>query len=285
MRVDRAEGAGEQARQRVGKVALATFALQAPALLLVALGPQVALRDPATVLGLARGAAVAVLVAAVATRPAARAAASLYYTLVLTTGLALLRAYHVPLDAQVGESALAAWGDVMPVLKRAAPTLAATFVVVLAVQWLLLAAAAPATRRARELFASPGRVALGTIAVAISFVFAPVARSTAETRVFDLVRLARRRPPERAAAGAVSVPPLTPTTREPPSVLVILGESVRASDWCQGPGEPCPSSPRVHARTPTRIPFEMRSIASYTAVSFAALTTGRTQEVAKAELA
>lgn len=284
MRVDRVEGAGKQARQRAGKVALATFALQAPALLLVALGPQVALRDPATVLGLARGAAIAVLVAAVSARPAARAAASLYYTFILTAGLALLRAYHVPLDAQVGESALAAWGDVMPVLKRAAPTLGATFVVVLAVQWLLLGAAAPATRRARELLASPSRAALAAVVVAISFAFAPVSRSTAETRVFDLVRLARRDHPDRAR-GAVSLPPLTPTTHEPPSVLVILGESVRASDWCEGPGEPCPSSPRVHARTPTRIPFEMRAIASYTAVSFAALTTGRTQEVPKAELA
>ena len=283
----RAAPGREQARAVVAWLALGLFALQTPALLALALGREVALRDAAAVLALGRGAAVGAVVAAIAIRKVPRALAAFYWTVVVTASLALLRAYHVPLDAQVGESTLAAWADVRPVLWRAAPTLAITFVLVHAVELALLWAAAPAAARIGRALADRRRAAAAAVAFGLTFVAAPVASSTAEVRVFDLARLVGRRRAEAATRGpgpAVTLPPLVARHAAPPSVLVVLTESVRASDWCDDPKAPCPMSPRVHARTAGRIPLEMRAIASYTAVSFAALTTGRTQEAPKAEL-
>lgn len=283
----RAASGREQARAAIAWVALGLFALQTPALLVLALGREVALRDAASLLALGRGVVIGAVVAALATKRLPRAIAAFYWTIVVTASLALLRAYHVPLDAQVGESALAAWADVRPVLSRAAPTLAVTFVVVHALELALLWAAAPAAARIAGALADRRRAAGAAIALALTFVVAPVASSTAEVRVFDLARLVGRGRAEaatRGAGAAVTLPPLVSRRRAPPSVLVILTESVRASDWCKDPGAPCPMSPKVHARAAGRIPLEMRSIASYTAVSFAALTTGRTQEAPKTEL-
>jgi hypothetical protein len=61
--------------------------------------------------------------------------------------------------------------------------------------------------------------------------------------------------------------------------LLVLTESVRATSYCSDPDAPCAFSPEVNAMFPARVPLrQMRSLASYTALSVSALLTGMTQE-------
>jgi glucan phosphoethanolaminetransferase (alkaline phosphatase superfamily) len=65
-----------------------------------------------------------------------------------------------------------------------------------------------------------------------------------------------------------------------PSVLFIITESVRASDYCPTAGGRCAVAPEVAALVPSRISFgEMRSVSSYTAVSIAAILSGAVPSV------
>src|SRR6185312_4916422 len=75
-----------------------------------------------------------------------------------------------------------------------------------------------------------------------------------------------------------ALPPLASRRARVPSVLFILSESVRASDFCGDPAAPCPLSPEIAAALPGRVPLlEMRSAASYTAISMSILLSGMAQ--------
>jgi glucan phosphoethanolaminetransferase (alkaline phosphatase superfamily) len=75
-----------------------------------------------------------------------------------------------------------------------------------------------------------------------------------------------------SSLARAALPPLTPSRARAPNVLVLLTESVRASDF----GEE--TAPDIHAVLGAGVRFsEMRAVASYTALSLSALLTGLPQ--------
>ena len=69
-----------------------------------------------------------------------------------------------------------------------------------------------------------------------------------------------------------------PSNRELPDILVVITESVRATDFCSAPASTCPTAPELNAFAPDRIGFtELRSLASYTTIAVGALLSGREQ--------
>jgi len=84
--------------------------------------------------------------------------------------------------------------------------------------------------------------------------------------------------PARPSADHRVVPPLTSRRARVPSVLFVLTESVRATDWCGAAAEPCELAPTLHALLPRRAPLlQMRAVTSYTAIAMSVLLTGLPQ--------
>jgi hypothetical protein len=83
---------------------------------------------------------------------------------------------------------------------------------------------------------------------------------------------------ERLHPGARKPIPVPSTTAHPKvdrSVLLIVGESLRAMSTCISPDEPCTWTPFTHKAVPNRIGFhQMRSLESTTAVSIAVMWGG-----------
>lgn len=186
------------------------------------------------------------------------------------------RYYHAAIDLQVVASALHTWSDIKPVLARMIPGAALLFSVIGAGEFFLLRA--PVRRREK-----PGAAALSFV---VAFACAaPIRDGTPEFRLFEAARLAWA--PKDAAGTEAAHVPLSPSSRDVlPNVLIILTESVRASDYCSEHVEACDVAPEVNALVPERVPLrELRSLASYTAVAVSALITGRTQEASRADIA
>jgi hypothetical protein len=169
------------------------------------------------------------------------------------------RYYHAPIDARVLESLVYSFRDVLPVAARAVPSCAAAVMTAAGFEYGLLTLS--------EGTAARQPAVVGFAAAMLSFAVAAPAWGV--TRRY----LDRDAHAERATA----VPELPSTRSELPSVLFVLTESVRASDYCSAHGSDCATSPEVDALLPERAPLlAMRSIASYTAVSVSTLFTGRT---------
>ncbi len=213
-----------------------------------------------------------------------RAGVALALAVLLTGDSLLFRYYHAPFDRQIAESAFLAWADVRRVLRGVAPTLAGATLAVAAIAYALLAfTSSLRARLARAV--GPGARAAFLAGFATSLVVVPVGAGTMDTLPFGAVALVFARP-SPVVAGAVALPTFATRRAEAPNVLFILTESVRASDWCGDPAAPCEVAPETHALTRDRVALgQMRAVSSYTAVSFTALTTGRSQGGAKEELA
>jgi glucan phosphoethanolaminetransferase (alkaline phosphatase superfamily) len=186
--------------------------------------------------------------------------------LVVVVQTNVFRYYHTPLDVQVAASAIHAWADVRAVLTSALPSLVVAIALVFAVELALLELvhrAFPALRpRPAHAFALAFAGVLGL----------PPRAATPEIRAAHaLGALADKHEPR--AAHAVSLPLLHSERAELPSVLFILSESIRAEDY------DAETAPETAALTKGRVDLaQMRSVASYTALSFSALLTGRSQE-------
>ncbi len=176
----------------------------------------------------------------------------------------VFRYYHAPLDVQVAATAIHAWNDVRAVLSRAMGSVVLASLAAFAVEYALLAAASRAAFRPR-----PAAGALAAVAVVALFAVRPRDATPDIRGVHALRAFADRRDPP--PVGAVALPPLHADRDELPSILLVLTESVRASDYDRTTA-PASSAPgRVDLR-------EMRSVSSYTAVSLSAILTGRSQE-------
>ena len=181
-----------------------------------------------------------------------------------------LRQFGAGLDTHFVESAQAAWVDVKPSAMPLLPTLLGAGLFACFVEGFVLSVGrSPAPRKAS--------FALAGVALA-GLWFGPAPdHATPEIRLaFGLRRLFQ----SRAAApyGVVDLSPIRSAKGELPSVLFVLTESIRASDYCAAPRASCDVAPEVNALLPGRIALsELRSIASYTAISVAALSTGNTQ--------
>jgi hypothetical protein len=184
------------------------------------------------------------------------------------------RYYHDALDAQALASAAHAWVDVRRVVAEMLPRIVPLVLLAGALEWALLAAGsrAPAPRRAKV-------AALGVLAASL-VLGPPLADATPELRLAHAATLLFVPKDARAHRATVDVPTFLSTREELPSVVLVLTESVRASSYS---GD---VAPEVDALFPDRVPLrQMRAVASYTAVSFSAILTGRSQEGARDAIA
>jgi hypothetical protein len=188
-----------------------------------------------------------------------------------------IRYYHAPFDLQAARSARRAWADVGPALVHVLPYFALAAAVVGLVEWLLL----------RRTPALEGRRRLPAVLVTLSAAACapPLDQGTPETRALSM-GAAFFEERETIPKGTVALPTLISAKANVPSVLVVITESIRATDYCKGPNEPCEDAPTVHALLPDRVPLrEMRSIASYTTISLGAIVTSQPQTAKLGELA
>lgn len=167
------------------------------------------------------------------------------------------RYYHAPIDAQVVTAAVRSWADIRPVLSRGAVPYALAACMLAVCEYAVISSCASA-------FHWPRRVRAGVLlAFAVTGSLGPGRAAARELASAD------------RATGPILVHPLPSVRVRLPSVLFVITESVRASDYCPTTGDGCPVAPEVAALVPGRISFrEMRSAASYTAVSIAAILSG-----------
>lgn len=183
---------------------------------------------------------------------------------------AAIRTYNAPIDAQIAAAAKFSWHDVRPVIVRALPAIVGVGAVFSATWYG--AASYAAQKLPRWVLVAACLVALLGLPRAH--------RGTPEFRALTAVpqMFAKPMPPTSLAPTPLPATPHLGGAR----ILLVLGESVRASDYCEpglAPSAPCEVAPRVHALLPERIALhEMRSLASYTAISTATVLTGRAQQ-------
>lgn len=245
------------------------FCLQLVVLDLVLRGPTFYAEHPRALGYLVASAALLYLLASLRLGRGARVTAAAAMGVAVTLQAGFFRYFHAPLDDQAAVAARLAWGDVEPVAARALPALAvfALFVAVIEYAWLSRWPAR-ASRRREALIA----LVLGVITGG------PVRYGTTEIRTAYAATAFALPPPSPPRADHRQLPPLTSRRARVPSVLFILTESVRATDWCGDPAEPCALAPQTHALLPGRHALrEMRSVTSYTAISMSVLLTGLAQ--------
>lgn len=194
----------------------------------------------------------------------------------LVLQLLVFRYYHTALDVQVVASAVHAKHElvVRPVVQAALPGYALSVAGVAAVEVGLMSFAHRVLRPSgKRLSAVLAVAALGGL------VGLGPRRSTPEVRAVHALK-ALRASHEVSTASAVALPPLHADRADLPSVLFVLTESVRASDY-RGAGER-PTAPETLAATRGRVELaQLRAVSSYTALSFSAILTGRSQEGAR----
>ena len=248
---------------------LGVFAAQFVILDLVFRGPSAYASDPRLLLDAGASVALWVLLAGARGGRAARTFAAGLAALALAIQLVAFRYYHLPMDGQVLTSAAHCWTDVRPIAVRLLPSMVALVAAFAVVEYALLAAAPQRLS---------GRLpAAAVLLLALPF-GAPFDDGPPDLRLASALR-ALGAPASASAATSVHVPILPSSRPELPSVLFIVTESVRAADYCSGPSLDCRVSPAIDRLLPDRFPLrQLRSIASYTAISISALITGRTQE-------
>jgi hypothetical protein len=233
------------------------FAAQIAALDVGLRGPLFHLHHPRWVFASLAGVLVLRLVAASEAKWA-RALACGLVALFVWIELATYRYFHVPFDLQVAIAARHSWIDVRPVVLHALPLSFVATAILGAAEWMLVRRPAPIARVRLFAVAALGAFALG----------APFG---------EMVTLAFGRS-EKASQRAV-LPALQSVRARPPNVLLLLTESVRASDF----GEDL--APEIHDVLRSGVRFsEMRSVASYTALSLSALLTGLLQTGSRSDV-
>ncbi len=249
--------------------------LQFPALHLALGGAPPSLR---TSVSLVASVALAGLAATFTEARVARALVALIFGVVLHAQLLAMKMYHAPIDLQIARAARAAWPDVATAMRGSWPWLALGTLVAIGAEWALLSGA----RRARF----PHDRAASAVAFAVSIVLGPgLERGGPDLRFASALRVLGDAPSPRVS-GSPSLPLLPSSRSRVPSVLLIVTESVRASDYASSPDEPASTNPEVAALLPQRIALgQMRAVASYTTISVAALTTGRAQLGTRQEIA
>ncbi|MFO0678750.1 MAG: sulfatase-like hydrolase/transferase [Polyangiaceae bacterium] len=208
---------------------------------------------------------------------AVRAGLGLAIAFVVACEAAVARVYHAFVSGPILESAWFAWGDVRSSIVTTLPWIA---VVTLALA--IFVVALPVGR-------APGRrarILTGTV-FAFAIVVGPRLRdATPELRLVSAfrdasagVRASRARSSSRPA-GRVTVRrfdpevPIVSAKARLPNVLLLVTESVRADAYCRETDD-CLTGRATRVATGPRTDFHAaRSVASYTAVSIAAILTG-----------
>jgi len=245
----------------------ASFSAQFAVVDAVVRGPRGYAQHPGALAGLVASVALWALLATSGAGRATRAGLALFAAATLVVDGLVYRYYGTLLDLQVVASAAHGWADVRPIAIRLLPAAIGLTALVFAVEyrWLPALPIAP-SRGAQAVLAA---IVLGSVALA------PPGGLTPELRVIAASRVLWG--PRRPASAAAPRLPLLPSSRdEAPSIILVLTESVGASSYCSDPNGACALSPEVSALFPDRVPLrQLRSVASYTALSVAALFTGR----------
>jgi hypothetical protein len=250
------------------------FAAQLALLDLGLRGPAALIARPALAGGWVASVALMFLLERAFTGRLARAVVALGIASVIVTDLAYFRYYHAPFDAQVALAARHAWADVGPMLHRAAPTLAAGILFVACLEYAGLHWAEPPKLR---------RGLLGALVVGGLLVARSPRAATAEIRVGHALATLLTTRDARASTERLALPEIESERVELPDVLLLLTESVRASDACEVTG--CATGPELDRVLPDRITLrKARALSSYTAIALSALTTGRSQLEPRSEL-
>jgi glucan phosphoethanolaminetransferase (alkaline phosphatase superfamily) len=238
-------------------------------------GPSAYVAYPRMLGGLVASLAFALLVLRQLKRLVARAFVALIAAVVLVAQVAYYLYYNAPLDAQVALAARQSWADVRPVLVDSAGRLALAVMAIAGLElWLL-------SRVRLERVSWP---LLAVVAVAGWGLAGSPRLCTAEVRTAHAVTALLTTPTAAAHGPRPVVPELQSLRGRLPDVLLIVTESVRASDGCGR--ERCTTGAElVHALPTPLIMDQARSLASYTTVSLLAMFTGRTQERPTGELA
>jgi hypothetical protein len=261
---------------RSAKLALALVVAAQLAVLDVACrGPGAYVAYPRMLGGLVASLAFSLLVFSQLGGLAARAIVALVTALLLVAQLAYYAYYHAPLDAQVALAARQYWPDVRPVLVQSAWRLALGVTAMAGLElWLL----------SRVRLERVPRPLLAGLAVAGWALAGSPRLCTAEIRAAYAVHALLTTPSAITRGARPVVPELQSLGRRLPDVLLIVTESVRASDGCQR--HRCTTGRELVRALPEPVILEQaRSLASYTAVAVLALVTGRTQERPSPELA
>lgn len=265
----------------LGILALSVFAVQFAVL-------DVCFRGPKHVAALLASTALMTLLASLAKRPVARGLLAIVTGFVVAIDVLYFHYYHDAIDARAVASAMHAWEDVRRVLPGTLRVGAPLVIFASAIEWVLLTAAlrVSSSRSRRTAFVPEGVAALVFVAALVGG--PPLEDATPELRLAQAttVLFDRKIEPLPGTIGhSVTLPSLASTREALPSVVLILTESVRASDYCLDPHALCDVAPEVHALLPDRVPFrQMRSVASYTVVSFSAILTGHSQEESRATI-
>ncbi|MBN1612809.1 MAG: sulfatase-like hydrolase/transferase [Polyangiaceae bacterium] len=261
---------------RWAKLALALVAAGQLAVLDVALrGPSAYVAYPRMLGGLVASLAFSLLVFSQFRGLVARAIVALITALLLVGQLAYYVYYHAPLDAQVALAARQYWADVRPVLVQSAWRLALATTATAGLElWLL----------SRVRLEHMSRPLLAGLAVAGWGLAGSPRQCTAEVRAAHAVTALLTTPAGSRQGARPAVPELQSLSGRLPDVLLIVTESVRASDGCQR--NRCTTGRELVEALPAPLIMDQaRSLASYTTVALLALVTGRTQERPPNELA
>ncbi len=204
-----------------------------------------------------------------------RALISAFAAVTLVSECLFFRYYHSFIGEDAIACALSMWSDVRPVLYSMLPGAMLASLLVGAIEFLLLSYRPRFGRRAGGGLAA---LSLGLVVLTLK-----VHRAPAELSAIWSLRLLIR-PREAMAEASVVVPPLESRHAQMPNVLLILDESIRASDYSLANTEAM--DPAWRTLLPDRIELsEMRSLASYTAISVNALLSGIMPLGTRAEVA
>lgn len=238
------------------------FALQFVLLDAVLRGPRTYFAQPRVVVSLIESAVLWGVVLLVATTRRRRIVAATVAATLLVFQAFVYRFYRAPFDVQVAATTIHAWRDVEPVLVKALPSFLGATAVVVAIEYVLLVTA---KRERLSLRLVPALAFAGLLGP-------PLRMATPDVRAVHALRaFAQKKEP--VVAGAVALPPLHSDRPAVPNVLFVLSESIRASDYVPE------TTPELRNLPGKRFDLrQMRSVASYTAVSLSALVTGRSQE-------
>jgi glucan phosphoethanolaminetransferase (alkaline phosphatase superfamily) len=257
---------------KVEKAALAVFALEFTLFDVALRGTAPYFDEPRLACTAVGSGLVGLLFGSLSRRRWARAAIAAVWSSVMVIEAIVFRYYHTMIDRQVLASTVHAWSDVKPVVITLIPGTVPLIALAALVHYGLLSLAADAWEPGRR-----ARVATAALSLVAFAAGAPLRRGTPEVRLAEALALAW---PEKAAAamGPAQVSLMPSRRKALPNVLFILTESVRSEDYPAEYDPHSPIAPEMGALFPERAVFrQMRSVASYTAVSVSALLSGHPQ--------
>lgn len=264
-------------------------------------GPSFYAIHPRALAFLAASGAFLFLVTELRPRPIHRALFALLLGASVALQLAFFSYYRAPFDDQAAASARLAWADVRAIVLAGLPAAIAVTFVIAAIEHVWLGLVIPPRRTgppagdaasraggekdtnslqsaATSLFALT-RCRITGIFLAVALVIGgPPRYGTTEIRTAIAATSFALAAPPRTGTSHRQLPPLVSRRSRVPNVLYVVTESIRASDYCGDPREPCPVAPEVSALLPDRVALrELRATSAYTAISMSALLTGLSQ--------